>query len=83
MKRTVRVFSLCLALLAPGQAFAFDGDGEEVLYDPFYRDDLESLHRYKGKYVELLLPESWLPDDGLTDEQRRIVIDRWDITYLY
>ncbi len=85
MKRILSIVPFCLALMAPDHALAFDGDGALVPYAPFDRlDTTEWLHQYQGVYVELLLPDSWLPEaGGLTDEQRRIVIDHFDMAYGY
>lgn len=81
------VIPLCMVLTMPGIARAFD-DGGIVTYQPFVSSEpTVKLHQFKGKYVELLLPDHWLystaTPDGLTDEERRILIDRADITYQY
>lgn len=81
------VVTVCMALAAPGVASAFD-DGGSIIYQPFDAGEpTVSLRQFKGKYVELLLPNDWIYSTsnpaGLTDEERRILIDRADITYQY
>lgn len=85
MKRSLVVARACLALMVPSSALAFDGSGPEVPYEPFdFPGTTVMLHQFTGRHVELLLPDSWLPaSGGLTDEQRRILIDRFDIAYEY
>ncbi len=59
----------------------FDCDGALVNYTSF-EGNTYSLRQYKGRYVRLLLPESWATDDGaLTDDERRALLDRSDILY--
>ena len=72
---------LCLALMAPGSATAFD-EGVMIPYQPFDTTAPSvSLQQHKGKYVELLLPPDW--ETGLTTQERRTIIDRADIVYQF
>jgi Ca-dependent carbohydrate-binding module xylan-binding/Putative metal-binding motif len=63
-------------------SFAFDGNGADVNFQPMDGvSPVVKLNQYKGKYVELLLPDDW--EAALSPEERRIIIDRADITYQY
>ena len=53
-------------------------DGTVVSYTTWQGSHL-TLTSYQGKYVEVLLPASWVA--GLTQEERRTLIDRSDLLY--
>lgn len=83
------VVSLTLiALMAPQLAAAFD-EGDPAV--PYYIGDPTKicpavsrpvyLHQHKGKYIELLLSDNW--ENALTTDERRTILDRFDIAYQY
>jgi hypothetical protein len=84
-KRIARV-ALLLALMCSvaviGADIAAAADGELV---PYTSTENRSylLHRFSGRYVSLLLPDSWMPGVGLTIDQRRRLIDQLDLTYSF
>lgn len=62
-------------------ASCFDCDGQQVSYTSF-DGPTYTLRQYKGKYVRLLLPDSWITGEGaLTDDERRLFLDRADMSY--
>lgn len=58
----------CFACGAPASYRAFDGT-------------THALTRYTGRFVDLLLPATWIDGDGLDDAARRLLLDRADFVY--
>lgn len=56
------------------------GQGERVSYRAF-NDMIYELTRFQGRHVELLLPDSWIGPNALSEEQIRLFLDRTDWTY--
>ncbi|HEY4572305.1 MAG TPA: putative metal-binding motif-containing protein [Thermoanaerobaculia bacterium] len=61
----------------PGTAFA---TGERVSYMAF-NGKVWELTRFQGKYVAILLPDSWMGPEALSEEQIRSFVDRSDLVY--
>lgn len=54
--------------------------GEKVAYTAFDGKTHE-LTRFPGRFVSILLPDSWLSPEALTEDLVRSFVDRADITY--
>jgi hypothetical protein len=61
----------------PGTAF---GTGERVSYTAF-NGTVWELTRFQGRYVAILLPDSWMGPAALSAEQIRSFVDRSDLVY--
>ena len=58
------------------------GDGDRVAYVGFDGKTYE-LNRFHGRYVDVLLPDSWLGPQALSEELVHHFVDRTDLTYQY
>jgi hypothetical protein len=56
--------------------------GERVSYRGFDNKTYE-LNRFHGLYVDILLPDSWLGPQALSEEQVHHFVDRTDLIYQY
>lgn len=56
------------------------GQGERAVYTDFQGKDHE-LTMFRGRFVALFLPDSWLGDNALTPELVRSFLDRTDLVY--
>lgn len=54
--------------------------GEKVAYTAFDGKTHE-LTRFQGRFVSILLPDSWMGEGALTEDLVRLFVDRADITY--
>jgi len=79
--------AMCLMLvatMAPRFAAAFDEGNPALTYQPADSSVCPgslTLHQHKGRYVELLLSDTW--ESGLTTDERHTILDRADIVYQY
>lgn len=62
---------------APPSCFACGASTSYRAFD----DTLYTLTRYTGRFVDLLLPSSWIDGNGLDDAARRLLLDRADFVY--
>src|SRR5882757_7124382 len=58
------------------------GDSDRVAYVGFDGKTYE-LNRFHGRYVDILLPDSWLGPQALSPELVQHFLDRTDLTYQY
>jgi hypothetical protein len=56
------------------------GKGERVAYTAFSGTTYE-LNRFRGRHVDLLLPDAWIEPGALSAEQIRAYVDRTDWIY--
>lgn len=56
------------------------GQGERVAYRAF-NGKVYELTRFRGLYVDVLLPDSWTRPGALSAEQIQAFVDRTDVTY--
>jgi hypothetical protein len=70
------------ALAAPVRVLSgpVSGKGELVAYTAF-NSQIYQLNRFRGRYVDLMVPLSWSGPGGLSGEQIRDYVDRTDVTY--
>lgn len=54
--------------------------GERVSYRAF-NGNVYELTRFPGRYVEILLPDSWIGTEALSESQIRSFVDRSDLVY--
>ena len=62
----------------PGPAAA---GGERVSYTSFFTGQKYVLTRFHGRYVDVLLPDTWTEPGALSEAQIRAYVDRNDLIY--